>query len=53
MSTIEEVKAAEKRVKTTLVALKKAQASDPNNLADELRKATDEYARLIRKLKSA
>jgi len=53
MSKIEELKAAEKRVQQTLEALKKAPASDPNNLADELQKATDEYARLMRKLKSA
>lgn len=53
MSKIEELKAAEKRVQQTLEALKKAPANDPNNLVDELQKATDEYARLTRKLKSA
>ena len=52
MSTIEEVRAAEKRVQKALDALKKAPAEDPNHLADELTKATDEYARLVRELKS-
>jgi hypothetical protein len=52
MSTIEEVRAAEKRVRWTLEALKKAPANDPNHLADELQKATEEYARLVRELKS-
>jgi hypothetical protein len=52
MSTIEEVRAAEKRVQAILDALKKAPASDPNHLADQLQKATDEYARLVRELNS-
>jgi len=52
MSTIEQVKAAEKRVKTALEALKKAPADCPSHLADELAKATDEYARLVRELNS-
>jgi hypothetical protein len=50
MSTIEEVRAAEKRVQMTLDALKKAGAQDPNHLADELLKATDEFARAVREL---
>ncbi len=50
MSTIEEVRVAEKRVQNILEALKKALANDPNHLADELRKATDEYARVVREL---
>ena len=52
MSTIEEVRAAEKRVQVIVDALKKAPASDPNHLADQLQKATDEYARLVRELNS-
>lgn len=52
MSTIEEVRAAEKRVQKLLDALKKAPANDPNHLADELRKATDEYARVVHELNS-
>jgi hypothetical protein len=47
------MRAAEKRVRKTLDALKKAPADDPNHLTDELQKATDEYARLLRELKSA
>jgi hypothetical protein len=52
MSTIEEVKAAEKRVEKVLEALKRAGAQDSNHLSDELRKATDEYARAVRELNS-
>ncbi len=33
-------------------ALRKAPAQDPNHLADELKKAADEYARLVRELNS-
>jgi len=51
MTTIEEIRVAEKKVQRALDALKKAPANDPNHLADELQKATDEYARLIRELK--
>jgi hypothetical protein len=50
MSTIEEVRAAEKRVQQLVAALRQAPAQDPNHLADELRKATDEYAKAIREL---
>jgi hypothetical protein len=52
MSTIEEVRAAEKRVQEVLKALKKAGAQDPNHLNDELRNATDDYARAVRELNS-
>ena len=52
MSTIEEVRAAEKRVEKVLEALKRAGAQDPNHLSDELRNATDEYARAVRELSS-
>ena len=52
MSTIEEVRSAEKRVQKAVDALRKAPAQDPNHLADELKKATDEYARLVRELNS-
>jgi hypothetical protein len=52
MSTLEEVRAAEKRVQAILDALKKAPANDPNRLADQLQKATDEYARLVHELNS-
>jgi len=50
VSTIEEVRAAEKKVQEVLEALKKAGAQDPNHLSDELKNATDEYARAVREL---
>ena len=52
MSTIEEVRAAEKKVNEVLESLKKAGAEDPNHLGTELRKATDDYARAVRELDS-
>jgi len=52
MSTIEEVKAAEKKVQEVLAALKKAGSQDPNHLSIELKKATDDYARAVRELNS-
>jgi hypothetical protein len=52
MSGIEEVRAAEKRVQELFDALKKADAGDLNHLSDELKKATDEYARAVRELKA-
>ena len=52
MSTIEEVRAAEKKVQEVLEALKKAGAQYPNDLGTELKNATDEYARAVRELSS-
>ena len=52
MSSIEDVRAAEKRVQKILEALKKAGWRDPNNLAIELKRATDDYARAVRELNS-
>jgi hypothetical protein len=52
MSTIEEVRAAEKKVQKILEALKKAPANNQKRLARKLRKATDEYARAVRELSS-
>ena len=52
MSTIEEVRAAEKKVNEVLESLKKAGSEDPNHLSTELRKATDDYARAVRELDS-
>jgi len=52
MSTIEEVRAAEKKVQEVLEALKKAGAQDPNHLSIELMNATDDYARAVRELNS-
>jgi hypothetical protein len=50
MSTIEEVRAAEKRVERAVEALRNVDALDANHIGDELKKATDEYARLVREL---
>jgi hypothetical protein len=52
MSTIEEVRKAEKRVQEVLEALKKASAQDPRHLSTELKNATDDYARAVRELNS-
>ena len=52
MSTIEEVRTAEKKVQEVLDALKKAGAQDPNNLSTDLKNATDDYARAVRELNS-
>ena len=52
MSTIEEIRAAEQRVQRAVDALRNANALDPNHISDELNKATDEYARLVRELNS-
>ena len=51
MSTIGEVRAAEKKVQEVLEALKKAGAQDPNQLSTQLQNATDEYARVVRELR--
>jgi hypothetical protein len=52
MSTIEEVRAAEKKVQEVLNALNKVDAQDCNHLGAELKYATDEYARTVRELDS-
>jgi hypothetical protein len=52
MSTIDEVRAAEKKVQEILDALKKAGPQDPHHLRTELKNATDEYARAVRELNS-
>ena len=52
MSTIEQVRAAEKKLQEVLEALKKAGAQDPNLLSTELKKATDDYDRAVRELSS-
>ena len=51
MSTIEEVRAAEKRVQEILEVLREVGSVDPDNFSEELRKATDEYARAVRELR--
>ncbi len=50
MSTLQEVRAAEKRVEKVLEALNLDAAEDPNHLSEDLRNATDEYARAVREL---
>ena len=52
MSTVADVRAAEKKVQEVLDALKKAGAHDPNDLSTELRNASDDYARAVRELNS-
>ena len=52
MSTIEEVRTAEKKVQDVLDALKKAGAQDPNHLSTDLKNATDDYAKAVRELNS-
>jgi hypothetical protein len=56
MSSVEEVRAAEKNVKEILEeiseALAKAPPSDPQHLTEKLRKASDEYARAVRALQA-
>ena len=52
MSTIEEVRTAEKKVQEVLDALKKAGAQDPDRLSADLKNATDDYARAVRELNS-
>ena len=50
MSTIEEVRVADKRVNEVLDELKETDAQDPNSLSAELMSVTDEYARAVREL---
>ena len=52
MSTIEDVRAAEARVREVLDALRKAKALDSNHLSEELRMATAGYARVVRELRA-
>lgn len=51
MSSIEDVRSAEQRVQRILDALRKTNALDSTRLSDELKKATDEYAKAVRELK--
>ena len=50
MSSIEDVRTSEKKVKEVLDALAKVGAQDQNYLKSELRNATDEYAKAVREL---
>lgn len=51
MSTIQEVKAAEQKVREIYDALRKTGAEDPQNLMQKLMSATDDYAKAVRELK--
>ena len=51
VSTIQDVRTAEKKVQEILDALKNAGASDPENLMQKLASASDEYAKAMRELK--
>jgi hypothetical protein len=51
MSTIEEVRAAERKLQEVLDALRRADPRDQNCAGDELNKASDDYARAIRELR--
>lgn len=53
MSTIEEVRAAEKKLRDLVDALRRASAKDPDNLSVQLLNASDEYAKAVRELRSS
>jgi hypothetical protein len=50
MSTIEEVRAAEKKVQAVVEALRKTGAQDPDHLYQVLQRTTEEYAAAVREL---
>lgn len=50
MSTIEEVRAAERNVQQIVEAFRKTGAFDPNHLSEKLRHASDEYAGAVHEL---
>ena len=50
MSTIDEVRAADIKVRELLVALKSASVERQDQLGIQLQQATDEYAKAIREL---
>lgn len=50
MSTIEQVRAAEKKLQELVNALRKAAANDPDNLNIQVRNASEEYARAVHEL---
>ena len=50
MSTIQEVRAAEKRVQEILRELKSTDLTSRDDLHQQLRKATDEYVKAVAKL---
>ena len=52
MSTIQQVRAAQKKLEDLAKALRNAGANDPFNLTAQVREATDEYAKVVRELDS-
>jgi hypothetical protein len=50
MSTMEDVRTADRRLEELLERLKKVGADDPDNLFGQLRKARDEYSKAVREL---
>ncbi len=50
MSTIEQVRAAERKLQELANALRKAGANDPGNLNIQVMKASEEYARAVLEL---
>lgn len=50
MSTINEVRAAEQKLRELVEALRRAGIGDHNDLCDRYRAASDEYAKAIREL---
>ena len=51
MSTIQDVRTAGEKVQAILEELKRAGANDPQNLAQKLKDASEEYAKAMRELK--
>ena len=51
MSTLEEVRAAEKRMKELTERLRNVDAADADNLTAKLKQATDDYAKAVRSLR--
>jgi hypothetical protein len=51
MSTLEEVRAVEKRMRELVERLKHADAADAEKLTAQLKQATDDYAKAIRALR--
>ena len=50
MSTIEQVRTAERKVQELVQALRTSGADDPNDLSAQLKDATDEFAKAVREL---
>jgi hypothetical protein len=51
MSTLEEVRAAEKKLRELVERLKNTDAADADNLTAQLKQATDDYAKAVRALR--